>query len=186
MIEFFHHSRTNRLFLRRRMMSADINAVANDTVVSLAYKLTVDGEVLDEAGKEDAIQFLQGHRNIIPGLEKELTGMKIGESKHVTVKAEDGYGPLDKEQVQDVSLEEFPEGIVPEIGMELEIKDAEDNEMYGRVLAIKDDAVTMDFNHPLAGKTLEFDVTVVGVRAPTSEELAHGHVHAHGDHHHHH
>lgn len=166
-------------------MSADPTAVANDVVVSLAYKLTVDGEVLDEAGKEDAIQFLQGHRNIIPGLERELAGMQVGESKHVSVKPEDGYGLPDGEQVQDVSLEEFPEGIVPEIGMELDIKDEDGNEMYGRVLAIKDDAVTMDFNHPLAGKTLEFHVTVVGLRTPTSEEMAHGHVHAHGDHHHH-
>jgi FKBP-type peptidyl-prolyl cis-trans isomerase SlyD len=69
--------------------------------------------------------------------------------------------------------------------MELEIKDEDQNEMYGRVLAIKSDAVTMDFNHPLAGKTLNFEVKIVEVRDPTSEEMAHGHVHAHGDHHHH-
>lgn len=159
--------------------------VANDKVVSMAYKLTVDGEVLDEAGDQDAIEFLQGHRNIIPGLERELAGMKVGESKSVVVKAEDGYGVIDKEQVQDISLEEFPEGIVPEIGMELEIKDEEQNEMFGRILAIKSDAVTMDFNHPLAGKTLNFEVKIVSVREPTSEEMSHGHVHAHGDHHHH-
>lgn len=160
--------------------------VANDKVVSMAYKLTVDGEVLDEAGDHDAIEFLQGHRNIIPGLERELAGMKVGESKSVVVKAADGYGEIDKEQVQDISLEEFPEGIVPEIGMELEIKDEEQNEMFGRILAIKSDAVTMDFNHPLAGKTLNFEVKIVGVREATSEEMSHGHVHAHGDHHHHH
>jgi FKBP-type peptidyl-prolyl cis-trans isomerase SlyD len=159
--------------------------VKKDKVVSMAYKLTVDGEVLDEAGDKDAIQFLQGHRNIIPGLERELEGMQVGQSKQVTVKPADGYGEIDKEQVQDISLEEFPEGIVPEIGMELEIKDEDQNEMYGRVLAIKSDAVTMDFNHPLAGKTLNFEVKIVEVRDPTSEEMAHGHVHAHGDHHHH-
>jgi FKBP-type peptidyl-prolyl cis-trans isomerase SlyD len=159
--------------------------VKKDKVVSMAYKLTVDGEVLDEAGDQDAIQFLQGHRNIIPGLERELEGMQVGQSKQVTVKPADGYGEIDKEQVQDISLEEFPEGIVPEIGMELEIKDEDQNEMYGRVLAIKSDSVTMDFNHPLAGKTLNFDVKIVAVREPTSEEMSHGHVHAHGDHHHH-
>lgn len=159
--------------------------VANDKVISMAYKLTVDGEVLDEAGDHDAIQFLQGHRNIIPGLERELAGMKVGESKQVVVKAVDGYGEVDSEQVQDISLEEFPEGIVPEIGMELEIKDEEGNDLYGRVLAIKSDSVTMDFNHPLAGKTLNFEVKIVEVRDPTGEEMSHGHVHAHGDHHQH-
>ncbi len=156
--------------------------VANDKVVSMAYKLTVDGEVLDEADEKDAIQFLQGHGNIIPGLESQLTGMKVGESKQITVSADGGYGVVDKEQIQDISLEEFPDGIKPEIGMELDIKDEDGNEMYGRVLAIKEDSVTMDFNHPLAGKELHFDVRVVEVRDPTSEEMAHGHVHAHGHH----
>ena len=70
-----------------------------------------------------------------------------------------------------------------EIEMELEIKDKEGNEMYGRVLSMQGDTVTMDFNHPLAGKELHFDVKVVGLRAPTPEEMAHGHVHAPGHHH---
>jgi len=161
----------------------DPQMVADDVVVSLAYTLTVDNEVLDTADEKDAIQFLQGHKNIIRGLENQLAGMKVGDSKKVVVSAEDGYGPVDKDAIEDIPLSEFPEGIKPEIDMELEIKDKEGNEMYGRVLAIKSDSVTMDFNHPLAGKDLHFDVKVVGLRAPTSEEMAHGHVHAHGHHH---
>lgn len=163
---------------------SDPTVVAKDVVVSLAYKLTVDGEVLDEAGKDDAIQFLHGHRNIIPGLENELTGLKLGDSKKVSVKPEDGYGLTDSEEVEEISLEDFPEGIVPEIGMELEVKDEDGNDLYGRVLAITEDTVTMDFNHPLAGKTLDFEVTVVGLRAATGEELSHGHVHGPDGHHH--
>ncbi len=159
--------------------------VAKDVVVSLAYKLTVDGEVLDEAGKDDAIQFLHGHGNIIPGLENELTGLKLGDSKQVSVKPEEGYGLTDNEEIEEISLEDFPEGIVPEVGMELEVKDEDGNDLYGRVLAITDDSVTMDFNHPLAGKTLEFEATVVGLRNATAEELAHGHVHDADGHHHH-
>lgn len=158
--------------------------VAKDVVVSLAYKLTVDGEVLDEAGKDDAIQFLHGHRNIIPGLENELTGLKLGDSKKVSVQPEEGYGLTDSEEIEEISLEDFPEGIVPEIGMELEVKDEDGNDLYGRVLAITDETVTMDFNHPLAGKTLDFEVTVVGLRNATAEELSHGHVHGPDGHHH--
>ncbi len=157
--------------------------VADDVVVSLAYKLTVDGEVLDEAADEDALEFLQGHRNIIPGLENQLAGMKIGESKSVVVPPATGYGEVDKDSVDEIPASEFPEGVTPEVGMELEIKDKEGNEMFGRVLSIQDDTVTMDFNHPLAGKDLHFEVKIVDLRAATGEELAHGHVHAHGHHH---
>lgn len=157
--------------------------VTADVVVSLAYKLTVDGEVLDEAGDDDALQFLQGHRNIIPGLESQLAGMKIGESKTVVVPPETGYGEIDKESIDEIPVSEFPEGVNPEVGMELEIKDKEGNEMYGRVLSIQGDTVTMDFNHPLAGKDLHFEVKIVDLRAATGEELAHGHVHSHGHHH---
>jgi FKBP-type peptidyl-prolyl cis-trans isomerase SlyD len=157
--------------------------VADDVVVSLAYKLTVDGEVLDESEADDALQFLQGHRNIIPGLESQLNGMKVGESKTVVVPPETGYGEVDKESIDEIPVSEFPEDVTPEVGLELEIKDKEGNEMYGRVLSIQKDTVTMDFNHPLAGKELHFEVKVVDLRAATGEEMAHGHVHAHGHHH---
>ena len=157
--------------------------VTDDVVVSMAYKLTVDGEVLDEAGADDALQFLQGHRNIIPGLESQLTGMKVGESKSVVVPPETGYGEVDKDSIDEIQVSEFPEGVNPEVGMELELKDKEGNEMYGRVLSIQDDTVTVDFNHPLAGKELHFEVKIADLRAATGEELAHGHVHAHGHHH---
>lgn len=157
--------------------------IVDDVVVSLAYKLTVDGEVLDEAGAEDAIQFLQGHKNIIPGLENQLVGMKVGDSKQVVVGAEEGYGPVDKNSIEDIARSEFPEEVKPEVGMELELKDKEGNELWGRVLSLQDDTVTMDFNHPLAGKELHFDVKVVDIRLATGEELAHGHVHAPGHHH---
>jgi FKBP-type peptidyl-prolyl cis-trans isomerase SlyD len=161
------------------------NVVGKDMVVSLAYKLTVDGEVLDEAGDGDALQFLQGHRNIITGLERELNGMKIGDTKTVIVSPVDGYGLVDEDSFDDLSMEDFPEGVTPELGMELEVKDEEGNEMYGKVVSIEGDTVRMDFNHPLAGKDLHFEVKVVDVRPATGEELSHGHVHAHGDHHHH-
>ena len=165
-------------------MSADTpQTVADDLVVSLAYTLAVDGEVLDQADDKDALEFLQGHHNIISGLESELAGMKVGEKKTVKVSPADGYGVRDEEAVDDIPLDEFPEGVKPEVGMELEVKDEEGNEMTGVVLAINADTAKMDFNHPLAGKELNFDVKIVALRPATGEELAHGHVHAHGHHH---
>ncbi|MEX2144227.1 MAG: peptidylprolyl isomerase [Anaerolineales bacterium] len=157
--------------------------VIDDVVVSLAYKLTVDGEMLDMADDRDAIQFLQGHKNIISGLESQLLGMKVGESRQVVVPAETGYGPIDKNAIEDIPLTEFPEEVTPEVDMELELKDKEGNEMFGKVLSIQEDTATMDFNHPLAGKALNFEVKVVDLRLATSEELAHGHVHEAGHHH---
>jgi FKBP-type peptidyl-prolyl cis-trans isomerase SlyD len=157
--------------------------IADDVVVSLAYKLTVDGEVLDEAGENDAIQFIHGRANIINGLDSQLASMKVGDQKSVVVPPESGYGPVDKNAIDEIPLTEFPEGVTPEIDMELEIKDKEGNEMFGKVLSIDGDKVTMDFNHPLAGKELHFDVTVIDLRNATTEELAHGHVHSHGHHH---
>lgn len=161
------------------------NIVAKDTVVKLAYTLTVDGEIIDMADEQDAIEFLQGHRNIISGLESQLDGMKVGESKTVSVSAEEGYGAVDEDAFDEVPLSEFPEDVTPEMDMELELKDAEGNDLYGRIVTIGDESVTMDFNHPLAGKELHFEIKVVDVRPATAEEIAHGHVHSHGDHHHH-
>lgn len=158
--------------------------VAKDTVVKMAYTLTVEGEIIDMADEQDAIEFLQGHRNIISGLESQLDGMQVGESKQVTVSAEEGYGPVDDEAFDEVPLSEFPEDVTPELDMELELRDPEGNELYGRIVSIGDESVTMDFNHPLAGKELHFDIKVVDVRPATAEEIAHGHVH--GEHGHHH
>lgn len=157
--------------------------IVDDVVVKLAYKLTVDGEVLDMADDQEAIEFLQGHGNIISGLESQLTGMKVGESKQVIVPAASGYGEVDKDSIDEISLSEFPRDVKPEVGMELELKDEDGNEMFGRVLSIQGDTATMDFNHPLAGKELHFEVKVVDIRAATGEEMAHGHVHSHGHHH---
>lgn len=163
-------------------MSADNKSkkVADDMVVSLEYTLTVAGEVLDSSEDEGPIVFLQGHGNIISGLEKELTGMAVGDSKDVTVSPKNGYGDHDPEDKKDIPFSEFPKEIPLEAGIELKVKDDEGVEMYGRILSVGEEMVEMDFNHPLAGKTLQFSVNLVELRDATEEELSHGHVHAHG------
>lgn len=164
-------------------MAADTKVVADDMVVSMAYKLTVEGEVIDEAGDHQTIDFMQGHRNIIPGLEKELAGMKKGESKSVVVGFEDGYGPVDESAIEDIALSEFPDDVEPKKGLELQMKDSKGQENYARVLSVGKESAKLDFNHPLAGKELNFDVKIVQLRPATDEELSHGHVHSPGHHH---
>jgi FKBP-type peptidyl-prolyl cis-trans isomerase SlyD len=162
-------------------MSKDI--VQNGVVVSMDYKLTVDGEVLDSSDDAGPLQFLAGHDNIVPGLEREMIGMKIGESKDVVVAPEDGYGEFDEEGFMDVPRREFPSDLEIEEGVELNVTDEDGQNQYARVESVTDESVRLDFNHPLAGAELHFNVKVVALRDPTAEELDHGHVHEEGHHH---
>ncbi len=164
-------------------MAGKEKTVKDDMVVSMAYKLTVDGEVIDEAGDHQAIQFMQGHRNIIPGLESQLVGMKVGESKSVLVDSEGGYGPVDESAIEEISLDEFPDDVEPKTGLELQMKDKSGRESYARVLSVGKESAKLDFNHPLAGKDLNFDVKIVDLRPATTDEISHGHVHGPGHHH---
>lgn len=155
--------------------------VADDVVVSIDYTLTVDGEVVDSTEGDEPLQFLQGHQNIIPGLERELAGMKVGDSKQVVVPAGEAYGEVDPDNVVDVPRSEFPAEIPLEPGTELEVKNADGEVLSATIAEVSGDTVKLDFNHPLAGKQLTFDVSVVELRSATDEEMAHGHVHYEDD-----
>lgn len=155
--------------------------VAKDLVVSLAYSLKVAGEVVDEANSSDPLFYLHGHKNIVPGLEKALAGMKVGESKTVVVKPKEGYGDYNEDDVEIVPRTEFPDDIPLETGVEILIEDEEGDEVSATIVEVTADKVKLDFNHPLAGKELHFEVTVLELRAATEEELEHGHAHYEGD-----
>jgi FKBP-type peptidyl-prolyl cis-trans isomerase SlyD len=151
--------------------------VQDGHIVSMDYTLHVDGEVLDTSAGHEPLEFLQGAGNIIPGLEESLYGMAIGENKKVAIAPEDGYGELDSEAFMDVPKDEFPAEIPLEKGIEIQLTDQEGSPMYARIDSFNDEAVKLDFNHPLAGKTLNFDVTIVALRMATEEEIEHGHAH---------
>jgi len=153
------------------------NVVADDVVVSLEYKLTVGGEVVDEADQGDPLEYLQGHNNIIPGLEKELYGMGIGDKKAVTVAARDAYGEKDPEAFIEVPRSEFPPEIPLDPGITLQVRDDQGRLMDARIEKVSGDSVTLNFNHPLAGVDLHFEVVIADLRQATEQELAHGHVH---------
>ena len=160
------------------------DTVKDGLVVSMEYKLTVEGEVLDSSDEAGPLQFLVGYGNIIPGLESEMMGMKIGDSKEVTVQPADGYGEFEDDAFMDVSRSEFPADMELEEGMELHVTDEEGNHQAAYIAEFDDKTVKLDFNHPLAGAVLEFSVKVVDLREPTEEELDHGHVHEDSGHHH--
>jgi len=152
--------------------------ISDKAVVSINYTLTDDdGKIFDSSEGEKPLTYLQGAGGIIPGLEKELTGKSVGDKLQVTVKPEEGYGLFKPELLQEMPLTAF-DGIDDlKEDMQLQAEDENGNPQMIVVRTIKDDVVTIDGNHPLAGQTLHFDVTVATIRAATPEELDHGHVH---------
>ena len=158
--------------------------IAQDRVVFIHYTLTSDaGEVIDSSAGGAPLAYLQGHGNLIPGLERELTGKQTGDRLKVRVAPADAYGDRDAALVQDVPRAAFRGIDDIQVGMQFQ---AESNQGPRTVTVTKivDDAITVDGNHPLAGQHLNFEVEITDVRAATEEELSHGHVHGAGGHHH--
>lgn len=158
--------------------------IAKDHVVEIDYKLTNDaGEVLDTSEGAAPLAYLHGHNNIVIGLEKQLEGKTQGDNFKASVAPEEGYGERTDNLVSQVPKAEFESvGELTE-GMQLQAQTDQGFQIF-TVAKIDGDMVTVDGNHPLAGQTLHFDVTVKSVRAATSEELDHGHVHGEGGHQH--
>ena len=159
------------LMLGNRVFAAaekppDNRVVKDGMLVSLDYTVkTPDGKLLETSKGSQPLQYIQGKKMMIPGLERELTGMKIGAEKHITVKPEDGYGKLNPNAVQEVPKEKVPPNAL-KIGAVLVGTDKNGSPMPMTVKEIKEKTVVMDLNHPLAGKTLVFDVKVVDIQPP--------------------
>lgn len=157
--------------------------IDNGMVVTMHYTLTDDtGAVLDSSREGNPLAYLHGHGNIIPGLEKTLTGAEVGHRANVTVAPTEGYGEKNPDAVFSAPREHFPGDMALEPGLQLQVQGPQ-GPMRLTVIEVEEENVILDANHPLAGKTLHFDVEVVGIRKATDEEMDHGHVH---DGHHHH
>jgi FKBP-type peptidyl-prolyl cis-trans isomerase SlyD len=151
--------------------------VAKDKVVTIGYTLTDgQGTVLDSSEGGEPLSYLQGAGSIIPGLEAALEGKSTGEALKVTIPPGQAYGDRDEALMQTVSRDLFESADRLEVGMRFRVQGDEGMQII-TVVEVKGDAVTIDGNHPLAGVTLNFDVTVLDVRDATGEELSHGHVH---------
>lgn len=147
-----------------------------DTVVSIDYTLTDDeGQVIDTSEGREPLAYLHGHDNIIPGLEKALEGKTEGDALTVKVEPEEGYGPHRQELVQTVSMEAFAGMDKVEPGMKFNAESAQ-GPLVVKVAKIEGEQVTIDANHDLAGKELNFDVTVREIREASDEEKQSGQV----------
>lgn len=159
--------------------------IKDGVVVSINYILRLDdGEIID-ASDGDALEYLHGHGEIIPGLEEALVGLGVGDSKKVTVPPNLAYGDVNMEAFEIVPRSMFPDDLELEEGLELSLRDAETNEPFDATVAeVRENEVMLDFNHPLAGETLHFEITIPALRLATEEELAHGHAHGSEGHNH--
>jgi FKBP-type peptidyl-prolyl cis-trans isomerase SlyD len=138
--------------------------VKDGMLVSLEFTLkSPDGQLLETNKGRDPLKYIHGQKRMIPGLERELTGMKVGDTKHVTVKPEDAYGKIDPKAVQ-----EFPKEQIPPTGLKvgavLAAKTPDGRVVPMTVREIKEKTVVIDMNDPMAGKTLVFDVKVVDIQ----------------------
>jgi FKBP-type peptidyl-prolyl cis-trans isomerase SlyD len=141
-------------------------AIEKGSSVKIEYTLKDDkGAVLDTNAGKDALAFTQGAQQIIPGLDKALLGMKAGDSKKVTVKPEEAYGAVDPQAEAEVPKTALPEGAAV-VGTRLLARGQDGQPRPVTVKTVKDTTVVLDLNHPLAGKTLFFDVKVVSVEPP--------------------
>lgn len=133
--------------------------------VSLEYTLKLnDKDVVESNVGGEPMTYVHGSQEIVPGLEKALEGMSVGEKKHVVVKPADAYGEVDQKAIQEVKKSLVPEHAW-KVGAELEARGPEGQSLFPHVTEVKADSVVLDFNHPLAGKTLYFDVKVLDIRA---------------------
>ena len=142
----------------------DDRVVKDGMMISLDYTLKgTDGKVIETSKGREPLKYIHGQKMMIPGLEKELTGMKVGGEKHVTVKPEDAYGAISSKAYQEVPKEKIPVNGL-KVGAILAAKSPEGRVIPMRIHEIKEKTVVMDMNHPLAGKTLVFDVKVVDIQ----------------------
>ncbi len=151
-----------------------VDKIKDGVVVTMAYRMTVDGQEIEDAPADDPLYYLHGSDNIVPGLEAALKGKAVGDKLTVELAPDDAYGEYDKEAVQAAEISDFdlPEGV--KVGDEVEIEDAEGDIYVATIQSMDDETIELDFNSALAGKTVTFDVEVLEIREATEEELEFG------------
>lgn len=160
--------------------------ISKNKVVALDYTLKDDnGKVIDTSKGEgrDALVYLHGADNLIPGLETALEGKGAGDELSVTIAPEDAYGARDGSKVVDIPKTRFGDQEI-KAGARYNASGPEGDMLVFTVVEVKEDSVMVDANHPLAGMQLNFDVKVMDIREATEEEISHGHVHGPGGQHH--
>ena len=165
--------------------------IDNGKVVATSYELFTqapedDFEMVEQVSKEDPMYYLSGHSGLPPAFEEKLNGLTVGDTFSFEISAEDGFGEYYEENLVDFDIDMFkiedgniPEGIL-EPGNVIPFTNDDGTKIQGRINEVVGEKVNVDFNHPLAGKTLRFNGEIIEVRDATQEELEHGHVHGEG------
>lgn len=138
--------------------------VATGREVAFDYTLTVDGQVVDSSQGRGPVHYTHGQGGIIPALAAKLQGMKVGDKVTVTIPAKDGYGEVDPKAFQEVPKTNLPKDQAPQVGMMLEMNGPNGRPILATISEVKSDTVVLNFNHPMAGKDLNFDVTIISVK----------------------
>ena len=147
--------------------------ISDNQVVSIHYTLTNnDGEVLDSSDGAEPLTYLHGAGNIIPGLEDELVGKEAGDTLTAKITPENGYGPVHQQLIEEVPRSAFGDNQELAPGMMFQAETDQGVQMF-KLLAVTEETVTLDGNHPLAGVELNFEVSIEAVRDATEEEIAH-------------
>ncbi len=138
--------------------------IENGKTVKFNYTLTVEGQTVDSSEGKEPLEYVQGEGKIIKGLEAQMEGLKAGDTKDITVGPEDAYGVVDQRAVIEIPKTQLGDQVTPQPGMMLQLTTADGQPLTGTIKEVKDETVVVDFNHPLAGKELQFAVEVVEVK----------------------
>lgn len=147
----------------------ETRSVIEGSMVKVHYTLTVDGAQVDSSIEGEPMEFQVGASNVIPGFINGIMGMKIGEKRTFRLRPDEAYGPVDPAGIQEVSTSELPPDIAPEPGMTLYGNGPNGEKVAVKVMEVKDDTVVLNFNHPLAGKDLDFEVEMVEINLPATQ-----------------
>ncbi|MBM4264723.1 MAG: peptidylprolyl isomerase [Deltaproteobacteria bacterium] len=141
------------------------SVIQDGSIVSIEYTLTDDaGAVLDSSVGKEPLTYIQGAGQIVGGLEREMNGLKVGDRKKVKVSPQDGYGVVSEKAFQEIPREKVPVE-AQKAGASFLTRSGDGRVMPIRIREVRDRTVVVDLNHPLAGKTLHFDVTVKDIKA---------------------
>ena len=151
------------LLLTGKSAFADL-IIENGKRVTIDYVLLINSDQVESTVGKEPLTFLVGSKNVIPGLENQLLGMMVGQEKKIIVDAKDAYGPVDPSAFKEVPKSSMPPATELKPGLVVEVDDPQGGSFPGVIWEVKADSVVLNFNHPLAGQTLEFDVKVLDIQ----------------------
>jgi FKBP-type peptidyl-prolyl cis-trans isomerase SlpA len=148
-------------------MTDEINM---NSLILMHYSIALtNGIEIESSFNDEPVEINMGSGDVTEGMELALFGLKEGDKQTLTLTAEQGFGVRDEDNIHEMPLSDFPENLLPEVGLSYSFESPEDGEIPGTVLSIKDDMVEIDFNHPLAGQEIVFTVDILGVNNAQAE-----------------